>query len=319
MTTYRIQSLDIPGAASGTTAHGVNDLGQISGTYEIGYPGNPYPQAFIRNPGSADFISLGPEPYGAFSIGYDINNAQQLVGRSGHYENTGRGFVRHVDGTFARLEYTNDKAYTYAYGSNDWGAAVGQAQPFNGQQSVGVYWRLNGQIRDIYSVPGSTETSTNGTNNWGWVVGTYRVGANGDPNSTQHGYAGWDSQHIWGIDVPGAVSTEISDLTNQWEIVGTFQDAAGHSHGFVDLRGHFDQIDVPGATDTFIYGANDFGQVVGAYQLADDLPFHAFEATPDLLPKSQIAADDPTAGLVRGAALFDPSQPVMMVTDKALS
>ena len=55
----------------------------------------------------------------------------------------------------------------------------------------------------------------------------------------------------------GAVSTEIYDLTNSWEIVGTFQDADHHSHGFVDLRGHFEQIDIPGATNTFIYGDND--------------------------------------------------------------
>src|SRR5690349_20729279 len=79
-----------------------------------------------------------------------------------------------------------------------------------------------------------------------WVVGTYDVGSffNPDgsinPNTSQHGYAGWDSKHIWGIDVPGAVSTEIYDLTNSWEIVGTFQDADHHSHGFVDLRGHFE-------------------------------------------------------------------------------
>jgi len=315
MTNYRIQNLDIPDALV-TVAHGVNDLGQIAGTFELG---NPNPQAFITNPGFLGTVSLGPAPYGALSIGSDVNNAQQLAGTSGHYQDTKRGFVRHVDGSFARLEYTNDSAFTSAYGTNDWGAAVGQAQPFDGSQPVGVYWRLNGQIRDVYSVPGSTETSANGTNNWGWVVGTYRVGANGDPSSTQHGYAGWDAQHIWGVDVPGAVSTEVYDLTNQWEIVGTFQDTSGHSHGFVDLKNHFDQIDVPGATNTFIYGANDFGQVVGAYQLADDQPFHAFEATPDLLPTSQLAPTDPTAGLLRGGALFDPTQPTTLISDKALS
>jgi uncharacterized membrane protein len=285
---YTFQNMDVPGAAGGTSAEGINNAGQITGSYTAGesptLPYDPYPQAFIRTPGSADIISIGGNPYGQHSLGYDINNAGQMVGQSGHYEETGRGFVRNTDGTFTRIEYTGDGAFTYAYGNNDNGAVVGQAFSFDATKSpltqpVGFVWK-NGQITDTFSVPGSTQTSTTGINNSGLVVGTYRVGQDGDPSSTQHGYMGWDSKHIWGVDVPGASSTEIWDITNTGEVVGTFQDAQGHSHGFVDLAGHFDQVDMPGATNTFIYGANDSGQIVGSYNVAGDPNQHAFEATP---------------------------------------
>src|SRR5690242_13999596 len=108
MTTYKVQTLDVPGANWGTTAQGVNDLGQITGEYQIGIPGNPYDQAYIMTPGSAGIISLGGDPYGQHSDGYDINNRMEMAGQSGHYESTARGFVRHVDGSFTRLEYTID-------------------------------------------------------------------------------------------------------------------------------------------------------------------------------------------------------------------
>jgi hypothetical protein len=310
MTSYRVQNVDVAGAAWGTEARGINNAGQIAGSYTLGLefptsPGgdprnNPYPVAFIRNP-DGSIVSTGPgQPYGQHANGYGINNLGQLVGQSGHYEETARGFVWKTDGTFQRLEYTNDTAFTAAYGNNDWGGSVGQARPFTNSyptpQPVGVYWRPNGQIKDIYSVPGATETSATGTNNWGWVVGTYSVGNGADPSSTQHGYMGWDSQHIWGIDMPGAVSTEVWDLTNTGEVVGTFQDAGGHNHGFVDIAGHFDQVDIPGAAETFIYGANDLGQVVGAYRTQEDLDntlsfsTHAFKATP--LDHEQSAVDE---------------------------
>ena len=54
MITYKFQNLDVSGAAWGTTADGVNDLGQVIGYYSIGPGGDPYPQAFIRTPGSSD-------------------------------------------------------------------------------------------------------------------------------------------------------------------------------------------------------------------------------------------------------------------------
>lgn len=269
---YTFQNMDVPGAAGGTSADGINDQGQIAGSYTVGFPGDPYPQAYIRT--GSDITSLGPNPYGALSYGFGINDLGQMVGRSGHYEQTGRGFVRQTDGTFTRIEYTGDQAYTYAYGNNDAGAVVGQAQPFDGSTPVGFEWK-NGQVVDTFAIPGAESTSANDIAGWGLVVGTYTVGG------VHHGFGALNSHAMWGIDVPGSVSTDIQGISeNGSEIVGTFQDAQGHNHGFVDLAGHFDQVDMPGATNTFIYGANDSGQIVGSYNVAGDPNQHAFEATP---------------------------------------
>jgi probable HAF family extracellular repeat protein len=268
---YTFQNMDVPGAASGTTAEGINDSGQITGSYEVGYPGDPYPQAYIQTPGSADIVSLGPNPYGAISYGFDINNLGQMVGRSGHYQQTGRGFIRNTDGTFTRIEYTGDQAYTYAYGINDHGAVVGQAQPFDGSTSVGFSWK-NGNIVDTFKVPGADSTSANDVNNDGVVVGTYTV------NGVQHGFVALNSQTMWGLDVPGSVSTDLRGISDTGEVVGEFTDASGQSHGFVDLANHFDQIDVPSATGTFINGVNNNGAIVGTYSVGST-PQHAFMAT----------------------------------------
>jgi hypothetical protein len=273
---YTFQNMDVPGAAGGTSAEGINNHGQVTGSYTVGFPSDPYPQAFVENADGSGFVSLGQGPYGQHSYGFDINNLGQMVGQSGHYEETSRGFVRNTDGSFTKVEYAQDTP-VFAYGTNDSGAVVGEA--YRPSQPVGFVWK-SGQITDTISVPGATQTSTTGTNNSGWVVGTYRVGQDTDPNLMQHGYVGFDPKHIWGVDVPGASSTEIWDITNAGEVVGTFQDAQGHSHGFVDLANNFTQVDMPGATNTFIYGANDSGQVVGSYSVAEDPNQHAFEATP---------------------------------------
>ncbi len=62
-------------------------------------------------------------------------------------------------------------------------------------------------------------------------------------------------------------------INNLGQIVGSYNDAAGHAHGFVrDARGRFYPIDVtiPGTTtdDTVVRGMNDFGVIVGSYTAA---------------------------------------------------
>jgi len=47
--------------------------------------------------------------------------------------------------------------------------------------------------------------------------------------------------------------------------VGTYVDASGNSHGFLESGGSFTTIDYPGANGTFAVGINNAGQVVGSY------------------------------------------------------
>jgi probable HAF family extracellular repeat protein len=70
------------------------------------------------------------------------------------------------------------------------------------------------------------------------------------------------------IDVPGAASTAVNGNSTH-AIVGEFDDADGHTHGFVWSKGVFTQIDVPGAWYTAANGVNANGDIVGIYR--DDL------------------------------------------------
>src|SRR5207237_1137323 len=66
------------------------------------------------------------------------------------------------------------------------------------------------------------------------------------------------------IDVPGVFDTEPHGINGAGQIVGTFKDTGGHSHGFLrDAGGAFTPIDIPGATSTTAYGINTAGQIVG--------------------------------------------------------
>lgn len=67
------------------------------------------------------------------------------------------------------------------------------------------------------------------------------------------------------IDVPGAKDTFAAGINDLGTIVGSFEDKAGHLHGFVDNAGHFSKVDVPGAAWTEITGINNLGQMVGDY------------------------------------------------------
>jgi probable HAF family extracellular repeat protein len=77
------------------------------------------------------------------------------------------------------------------------------------------------------------------------------------------------------IDVPGAAGTFALGINSAGEIVGAFNDAANHTHGFLDTGGSFTKFDVPGITsNTEAFGINDLGQIVG--QFNDVMGVHGF-------------------------------------------
>jgi uncharacterized membrane protein len=78
------------------------------------------------------------------------------------------------------------------------------------------------------------------------------------------------------IDLPGVASTSVSNINNNGQMVGAFQDDLGISHAYLtDPRGGFTTIDFPGAASTSGLGVNNRGDVVGIY--TDDTgTFHGF-------------------------------------------
>ncbi len=66
------------------------------------------------------------------------------------------------------------------------------------------------------------------------------------------------------IDEPDAVGfTEALGVDNSGDIVGTYADSSGGTHGFLLSNGTYITIDYPGVQNTELFGINDQGQIVG--------------------------------------------------------
>ncbi len=80
------------------------------------------------------------------------------------------------------------------------------------------------------------------------------------------------SFNITTIDVPNSAATSAQGINPAGDIVGSYTDALGHSHGFLLSKGQFTTIDVPGelagvggTLPTGAAGINPAGDIVGTY------------------------------------------------------
>ena len=93
-------------------------------------------------------------------------------------------------------------------------------------------------------LPGVTQTTPEGVNDQGHVVGTYQQG------SLVKGFY-YDGSAYSDVHVGDCVQVLSYGLNNAEEIVGTCQDANGHYHGFfLAPDGSFALYDAPGASAT---------------------------------------------------------------------
>lgn len=67
------------------------------------------------------------------------------------------------------------------------------------------------------------------------------------------------------VDYPDATATTLSGINARGDIVGSYIDGEGMSHGFVLRDGVFTTIDVPGAHGTDARGISPAGDIVGGY------------------------------------------------------
>jgi uncharacterized membrane protein len=83
------------------------------------------------------------------------------------------------------------------------------------------------------------------------------------------------------FSVPGATSTTAFGVNSRGDIVGTFRDEPGRTHGFVRRDETFTSIDYPEAVLTQARGISPSGDVVGAYRLRGepDVNLHGYVLT----------------------------------------
>lgn len=213
-----------PDAAGGDTLpDGINNLGQIAGTFnnfpvqELGFIkiGNSYP--FIVYPLNVNFVT---EAHG-------INSLGEVVGEYVDNAANSHGFVYLRDlGVFATFA-PNDASFpsTALNGINENGTLmVGQ----HGGRGVpeGFLWNGNFFIplRDPFA--GNGGTNAKGVNDSGQVVGYYS-----DAGGRFHGFL-YSGGNYTTIDV-GARGTFLNGINDAGQIVGSYIDGSGAEHGFL--------------------------------------------------------------------------------------
>ena len=107
------------------------------------------------------------------------------------------------------------------------------------------------------------------------------------------------------IGVPGQPGTEASGINDAGQIVGSFIDARGVSHGFTQtLGGSFIVINGPGDFGTFADGINAVGQIVGSFYDARGI-MHGFVRAPG---GALTTIDVPGARLIEVHGITDAGQ-----------
>jgi probable HAF family extracellular repeat protein len=254
---------------------GINNEGKIAGYFGSGAAGHankgytltpPYGQANYHNenfPGSVQTQVTG------------LNNKDLTVGFWADSNNTNMannnfGFVEH-DGSFINVVDPLGKGAAggmtveQLLGVNDHDKAVGFWTDGNGN-AHGFTYDIGSKSFDEINLKGHAGTTTTAINNKGDIAGFVT------DNGVDQGFIK-DGNKVELLKGPkGAVSVMALGINNDDQVVGSFTDATGATHGFLfDDRSHdYTVIDDPNgvkgpAAMTVVNGINDKGQLTGFF------------------------------------------------------
>ena len=166
-------TFDIPGAAGGTALRGINNRGDLAGTFsKTAVNLNADQFGFIVPKVGAPIIFQLPNPDASGLVVEAINNLRTVVGYYTAPSSTLTGFMRQVDGRWIDIAVPGADS-TQVYGSNNCGITAGTYS--TGGTLHGFFGRP-GKLQ-TFDVPGAYNTHVQGINNHGQLVGVY--GANG--------------------------------------------------------------------------------------------------------------------------------------------
>jgi probable HAF family extracellular repeat protein len=231
MTVYTVTTLDDPFANGGTSAYGINNTGQIVGSYSV--------------------VGVSPITHQGYGFLYNRQDGTYTTLEDPH---TFHGGV--APGTSAQ-------------GINDLGQVVGDyAGLYNGVGGTHGFFYSSGTYTTLDDpLAGPLGTFAYGINNAGQIVGYYITGSGVD--RVNHGFL-YSNGTYTTLDDPlaGPLGTFAYGINNAGQIVGSYNDASGvGSHGFLYSvsSGTYTTLDDPAGTVTVATGINDLGQIVGYY------------------------------------------------------
>ncbi len=158
---------------------------------------------------------------------------------------------------------------TAANSINNFGQIVGNSTSTHAFPA-GSFLYANGVFTPI-NVPSAFAgyVDASGINDSGQIVGSFSTTF---AYPFEHGFL--DDRNVFvTIDVPVASSTNVYEINNLGQIVGSFMDNTG-SHAFTEKNGMFTRINIQGANSIFASGINNSGEIVGTF--TDSTGTHGF-------------------------------------------
>lgn len=219
-------TLDPPGSNGLTNIAGINDKGQVAGNAVV----NGATTLFFWDPAQPGNYVTFSVPGAIYPVAVAINNDGKIAGW--YYTSTGEGhgFLRRSDGTISSFIITG-KTNLQATAMNKWGTIVGVSF-YSNDSATDTFLRYAGGGQK--SVLGSSHGAIGpaAINDMGIVVGTEFGGGAlyGNAFSVDR------SLTLTLIPVPFTAQGTTADAVNDaGQIVGTYIDVNGASHGWIFL------------------------------------------------------------------------------------
>jgi uncharacterized membrane protein len=253
---------------------GINNDGKIAGYFGSGTPASTHPNKgytlTIHN-GQPQFTNenfLGSQQTQVTGI----NNHGTTVGFWADAAGDNFGFVN-KNGVFADVvdpagkgKAANGMTTEQLLGVNDQDKAVGFWTDAAGNNH-GFTFNINSNHFSEFDIAGFASTTTTAINNKGDIAG-FVAGADGnDVSFVQEG-----KNLVWLNGPTGSVSVQALGINNERQVVGSYVDGQGATHGFLfdQSKNTYTTIDDPNGVKgqnamTVANGINDKGQVVGFY------------------------------------------------------
>ncbi len=250
-----ITTFDHPAADGFTSSTGINDRGDVAGSYADVRGGT---RGFIRfRNGNFSQSIVDPNDVGILSQANDLN----LTTVGGIYADSNfnlHGFFL-SQGIFTPFDISGAIS-TVISGINGAGDFVGNYNPDS--VTTEAYVDIGGLVT-VVTIPGSSFINTTAINNVDVAVGLYTLVT----DSTDRGFIR-DSQGnlTYPIDFPGSTGTIMRGINDHGLIVGSYFDQNSKDHGFLFRPPNtFASFTYPGATRTIIGGINNHDLVCGDY------------------------------------------------------
>lgn len=283
--THSFSPVQIP-QGSNASLWDINDQGQMVGIYT---DNSGQGQGFLYSKGALTPIDAPGEipPGGSWPLA--VSSSGAIVGS---YYDSARQFDSFLlaNGIYTTLQPPpNSAPGIFAHDVNNHGQIVGE---FGSAASSGIGeqgFLYAGGTMTVIDYPGAVNTSLNGINDAGEIVGAYY-----DQAGIEHGFL--DSNNVFTtIDYPGQM-TSLARINNVGEIAGYFP-----NESFLYVNGAFTTINYPDPETSFtqVTGLNDAGQLVGNFSVGNTPATQPFIATPVPEPGSFVWVLIGTAGLRR--------------------